>query len=50
MFTISLRRSMGFSKYQEHGMNTLDIFLFLMLSRSGKLILLSLKVTYKGGE
>jgi hypothetical protein len=38
----SLRHSMGLSKLQEHGMNVLEIFLFLMLSRSGKLILLFL--------
>jgi hypothetical protein len=31
---------MGLSKLQEHGMNVLEIFLFLMLSRSGMLILL----------
>jgi hypothetical protein len=36
----SLRRSMDLSKLQEHCMNALDISLFLMLSRSGKLILL----------
>jgi hypothetical protein len=36
------RLSMDLSKPQEHGMNALDIFLFLMLSRLGKLILLSL--------
>jgi hypothetical protein len=29
---------------QEHGMNALEIFLFLMLSRLGKLILLSLLI------
>jgi hypothetical protein len=40
--TGSLRRSMDLSKPQEHGMNALEIFLFLMLSRLGKLILLSL--------
>jgi hypothetical protein len=40
--TSSLRRSMDLSKPQEHGMNTLGIFSFLMLSRLGKLILLSL--------
>jgi hypothetical protein len=33
---------MGLSKLQEHGMNALEIFLFLMLSRLGKLILLFL--------
>jgi hypothetical protein len=42
MSTSSLRRSMDLSKLQEHGMNALVIFLFLMLSRLGKLILLSL--------
>jgi hypothetical protein len=40
MSTSSLRRSMDLSKPQEHGMNALEIFLFLMLSRLGKLILL----------
>jgi hypothetical protein len=40
--TGSLRRSIDLSKPQEHGMNALEIFLFLMLSRLGKLILLSL--------
>jgi hypothetical protein len=40
MSTSSLRRSMDLSKPQEHGMNTLEIFLLLMLSRLGKLILL----------
>jgi hypothetical protein len=40
--TNSLRRSMDLSKPQEHGMNALEIFSFLMLSRLGKLILLSL--------
>jgi hypothetical protein len=40
MFISSLRRSMGLSKHQEHDMNALEILLFLMLSRSGKLILL----------
>jgi hypothetical protein len=40
--TGSLRRSMDLSKPQEHGMNALEIFLFLMLSRLGKLSLLSL--------
>jgi hypothetical protein len=40
--TSSLRRSMYLSKPQEHGMNALEIYLFLMLSRLGKLILLSL--------
>jgi hypothetical protein len=38
----SLRRSMDLSKPQEHGMNALEISLFLTLSRLGKLILLSL--------
>jgi hypothetical protein len=38
----SLRRSMDLSKLQVHGMNVLEIFLFLMLSRLGKLVLLSL--------
>jgi hypothetical protein len=33
---------MDLSKPQEHGMNALEIFLFLTLSRLGKLILLSL--------
>jgi hypothetical protein len=36
----SLRRSMELSKPQTHGMNVLEISLFLMLSRSRKLILL----------
>jgi hypothetical protein len=40
--TSSLRRSMDLSKPQDHGMNALEIFSFLMLSRLGKLILLSL--------
>jgi hypothetical protein len=40
--TSSLRRSMDLSKPQEHGMNALEISLFLMLSRLGKLILFSL--------
>jgi hypothetical protein len=35
MFTSSLRRSMDLSKLQEHGMNALEIFSYLMLSRSG---------------
>ena len=34
----SLRRSMDLSKPQEHGMNALEVSLFLMISRSGKLI------------
>jgi hypothetical protein len=42
MCTSSVRRSMDLSKPQEHGMNALEISLFLMLSRSGKLILLIL--------
>jgi hypothetical protein len=42
MSTSSLRRSMDLSKPQEHDMNALEISLFLMLSRLGKLILLSL--------
>jgi hypothetical protein len=33
---------MGLSKLQERGTNALEIFSFLMLSRSGKLILLFL--------
>jgi hypothetical protein len=40
--TGSLRRSMDLSKPQEHGMNALEIFLFLMLSRLGKMIIPSL--------
>jgi hypothetical protein len=40
--TCSLRRSMDLSKPQEHGMIALEIFFFLMLSRLGKLIILSL--------
>jgi hypothetical protein len=36
----SLRRSIDLSKPQEHGMNALEISLFLMLSRLGKLTLL----------
>jgi hypothetical protein len=40
--TCSLRHSMDLSKPQEHGMNALEIFLFLMLSRLEKLVLLSL--------
>jgi hypothetical protein len=39
----SLRRSMDLSKLQEHDMNGLEISLFLMLSRSEKLILLFLQ-------
>jgi hypothetical protein len=42
MFTSSLRRSMDLRKLHEHGMNALDIFSFLMLSSSGKRILLFL--------
>jgi hypothetical protein len=42
MSTGSLRCSLDLSKPQEHVMNALEIFLFLMLSRLGKLILLSL--------
>jgi hypothetical protein len=38
----SLRRSMDLTKPQEYGMNALEIFSLLMLSRLGKLILLSL--------
>jgi hypothetical protein len=33
---------MDLSKPQKHGMNALEFFLFLMLSRLGQLILLSL--------
>jgi hypothetical protein len=40
---------MGLSKLQEHGMNALEIFLFLMLSRPGKLILLFFTKTCNGG-
>jgi hypothetical protein len=36
----SLRRSMDLSKRQEHGMNALEISLFLMISRLRKLVLL----------
>jgi hypothetical protein len=42
MFISSLRCSMDLSKLQEHGMNALEISSFLMLSRSGKQILLFL--------
>jgi hypothetical protein len=42
MFISSLRRSMDLIKLQEHNMNALEIFSFLMLSRSGKQILLFL--------
>jgi hypothetical protein len=45
MFTNSLRRFMGSSKPQEHGMNVVEIFLSLMDSKSKRLILLySLKL------
>jgi hypothetical protein len=44
MFTSSLRRSMDLSKLQEHGMNVLETFSFLMLSRSGKQIPLCLLI------
>jgi hypothetical protein len=40
--TSSLRRSMDLSKPQEHGMNALEIFSFLMLFKVGKLVLLYL--------
>jgi hypothetical protein len=39
--TSSLRRFIDISKPQEHGMNALEIFFMLMLSRLGQLILLS---------
>jgi hypothetical protein len=42
MSTGSLRHSMDLSKPQEHGINALEIFLYLTLSRLGKRILLSL--------
>jgi hypothetical protein len=42
MFINSLRRFMGSSKPQEHGMNALEISLSLMASRSERLILLCL--------
>jgi hypothetical protein len=42
MCTSFLRRSMDLIKLQEHVMNALEIFLFLMFSRLGKLILLFL--------
>src|SRR5688572_11525160 len=42
MFTNSLRRFMGSSKPQEHGMNALEISLSLMDSKSDRLILLYL--------
>jgi hypothetical protein len=42
MCTCSLRRSMDLRKPQEHSMNALEISLFLMLLRSGKLIILFL--------
>jgi hypothetical protein len=38
MFTRSPRPSMGLSNHQEHDMNALEIFLFLMISRSRKFI------------
>jgi hypothetical protein len=38
--TGSLRHSMDLRKPQEHGMNALEISLFVTLSRLGKLILL----------
>jgi hypothetical protein len=38
----SLKRSMDISKPQEHGINSLENSLFLMVSRLGKLILLFL--------
>jgi hypothetical protein len=38
----SLRRFMDLSKHEEHGMNALEIFFFLIPSRLGKLTLLSL--------
>jgi hypothetical protein len=44
MYTSSVRRSMDLSKSQEHGMNALETSLFLMLSRSGKLIQLFLLI------
>jgi hypothetical protein len=40
--TGSPSHSMDLSKPQEHGMNALENFLFIKLSRLGKLILLSL--------
>jgi hypothetical protein len=43
MFTNSIRRSVDLSKLQGHGMNALDIFSYLMISRSGKQILLFLQ-------
>jgi hypothetical protein len=42
MFISSLRRSMDLSKLQEHGMNALEIFTYLMLLRLGMHILLFL--------
>jgi hypothetical protein len=42
MFINSLRRFMGSSKPQEHGMNALEIFLSLMDSKSERPILLYL--------
>ena len=45
MFINSLRRFMGSSKPQEHGMNALEISLMLMASKSARPILLcSLKL------
>jgi hypothetical protein len=41
---------MELSKPQEHGRNALEIFLFLMLSRSGKLILHSLHAKTCNGD
>jgi hypothetical protein len=43
MYISSLRRSMDLSKPQEHGMNALEISLFLMISRLGKPIPLFLQ-------
>jgi hypothetical protein len=40
MSSSSLRHSMGLSKHREHGMNALEITLFQMLSRLGKVTLL----------
>jgi hypothetical protein len=42
LFINSLRRFMGSSKPQEHGMNALEIFLSLMNSKSERTILLYL--------
>jgi hypothetical protein len=41
MFIESIRRSMGLSKHQEHGMNALEIFLLKMVLGLVRLILLS---------